>query len=567
MAVLFAVLGAVLLLILAPILHTGVGIVRNYSTARRIGVPIRIILFDHNNPLWLVCDRWVLSLVRHLPFGLGNNSFTRYNYRGWEVPDRYYSHHEMGDAYILVSSSNIWLYIADPNTVVDVWRRGKQFPRDVSVTAILDVFGQNISTAQGAQWQKHRRITASSFDDHTNVIVWAESIKVARDVLHYWTSLSSVKTAADDLRTLSLLVMSRAGFGKSFRFQGGDERIKSTTTDASMSYKDSLKMILENCVLIFALGTKTLANPWLPAKLRRLHDACTSFQNYMTEVYEEEKRSLATGGSVDRNFMKSLVRASQEEMTTSTLGGLTENEIYGNMFTFNFAGHDTTAHTFTFALYFLAANPAVQDWIAEEIHHFLGVRQPEEWEYAEFPRLKRCLAVMYETLRLYTPVPTSKLVDGQDFQSLEIGDKILNLPPKTLIVPSYASLQTDPKHWGSDSLEWRPSRFIKSPHSDTTPSTVSSPDEEEFITPSRGTFLAWSGGPRDCIGRKFSQVEFVAVMASLFREWRVDPVLAPGDTAEDARKKVLTQIENDSAPVLLLQMLHPERCPLKWSRR
>jgi hypothetical protein len=134
MAVISAVLGAVLLLILGTALHSGFALLRNYFAARKIGVPVRIILFDHVNPLWLVCDRAVLSLVKRLPFGLGNTSFTRYNYRGWEVPDRYYSHHEMGDAYILVSSGNIWLYIADPDAVTDLWRRAKEFPRDVSVT-------------------------------------------------------------------------------------------------------------------------------------------------------------------------------------------------------------------------------------------------------------------------------------------------------------------------------------------------------------------------------------------------------------------------------------------------
>jgi cytochrome P450 len=384
-------------------------------------------------------------------------------------------------------------------------------------------------------------------------------------MLRYWTSKPSIKTAADDLRTLSLHVMSRAGFGKSFKFQGHDERESANQTDVSLSYQDSLKMILENCVLIFLFGTKFLAKPWLPQKLRRLHDACNSFQKYMTRFYEEEKRSFVKGESGDRNFMTSLVRASQEETTSSSLGGLTESEIYGNMFTFNFAGHDTTAHTFTFALYFLAANPATQDWIAEEIHHVMGDRQPDEWLYTDSPRLKRCLAVMYETLRLYTPVPTSKFVDGQTAQPLTIGGRTLILPPKTMVVPSYSSLQTDPKYWGDDSLKWRPSRFIKP---SALGATGGNPlDDEEFITPARGTYLAWSGGPRDCVGRKFSQVEFVAVMASIFRDWRVDPVLTDGETPEAARRRVLDQIETDSAPVLLLQMLHPERCPLVWSRR
>lgn len=145
-------------------------------------------------------------------------------------------------------------------------------------------------------------------------------------MLTYWKSRKTVRTAADDLRTLSLHVISRAGFGKSFKFQGRHE--KSVATDNKMDYKESLKTILENCVLIFALGPKNLGKTWLPRKLRTIHEACATFQKYMTEVYEEEKRSFAQGRTADRNFMASLVRASQDDKSLG--GGLTESEIYGN---------------------------------------------------------------------------------------------------------------------------------------------------------------------------------------------------------------------------------------------
>ena len=102
--------------------------------------------------------------------------------------------------------------------------------------------------------------------------------------------------------------------------------------------------------------------------------------------------------------MTSLVRASID--TPGTMdpvkpasahhqGGLTEKEIYGNMFVFNFAGHDTTAHTLAFAMVILSAHPSVQDWLSQELQHVLGDTKPEDWGYTQvFPRLKRCLAVL-----------------------------------------------------------------------------------------------------------------------------------------------------------------------------
>lgn len=407
-----------------------------------------------------------------------------------------------------------------------------------------------------------RKIATRCFNEQNNNIVWLEAVSLANDMLRYWTTKSAVTSSADDLRTLSLHILSRAGFGKSFKFVGHDERQLSLSP--SNSYKESLQTVLENLVLILGLGTKFLAKTWLPRKLRTVHKACVSFQKYMTSLYEEEKQAFDKGEVRDHNLMTSLIRASQDEAKTS--GGLTESEIYGNMFAFNFAGHDTTAHTFTFALYFLAAHPEVQDWLSQEIREVLGDSPSSEWDYrADFPRLKRCLAVMYETIRLYTVVPSIKWTDNKS-QSLTVGYKTVVLPPNHMIAPSYGSVQTDPRFWGPGSLAWKPSRWIK-PASSSDADAVSKPGEEDFNMPVRGAFVGWSDGVRDCPGRKFSQVEFVATMASLFLDWRVDPVVGKGETLDTARRRVEDLIKTDSGSVLLLQMLHPERAPLVWKKR
>ncbi len=417
---------------------------------------------------------------------------------------------------------------------------------------------------EGQQWKTQRKIIATCFNEQNHEVVWSESLSLARDMLAYWARQPSVTSSADDLRTLSLHVLSGAGFGKFYKFEGHTER---SDTSVSASYKSSLQTIMENCVLIMALGPSVLAKarPWLPGswKLAKLADTCAAFQRYMTDQYEEEKRATLAQEKpgAAKTLMSSLVRASQAEARTGGSSGLSESEIYGNMFMLNFAGHDTTAHTFTFATYFIATNPDVQDWLSEEIRAVLESDDQADWKYAaSFPRLKRCLAVMLETLRLYTIVPVSKWV-GDQTVSLQVGGRTVVLPPKTMVIPSYAAVQTDPKYWGPDALEWRPSRWIQQ-------NGAAKPGDEELVVVERGTFLGWSEGARDCPGRKFSQVEFVAAMAALFRDWRVDPAPAyDGESRENAQKRVLDLIEHDSAPVLLLQMLHPERAPLVWRKR
>src|SRR5687768_4860000 len=85
---------APLLLATAFGLHTSYCIFRNYQLARTIGVPIRIIPISPMNPFWALIDRKIMIFLRRY---IGDNSFTRFNWRGWEIRDRYRSFQEMGD--------------------------------------------------------------------------------------------------------------------------------------------------------------------------------------------------------------------------------------------------------------------------------------------------------------------------------------------------------------------------------------------------------------------------------------------------------------------------------------
>ncbi|CAK5261846.1 unnamed protein product [Mycena citricolor] len=66
-------------------------------------------------------------------------------------------------------------------------------------------------------------------------------------------------------------------------------------------------------------------------------------------------------------------------------------------------------------------------------------------------------------------------------------------------------------------------------------------------------------GSRACIGRKFATVEAICFLTRFIRDWKVAPLLAPGETREQWRKRVL------DAKVLLA--LGIERLPLTLERR
>ena len=257
-----------------------------------------------------------------------------------------------------------------------------------------------IPQTDGTQWQRHRKITASSFNEQVNERVWVESIQQSTDLIQYWSRKPSINSVAVDTRTVSLHVMSGAIFGKSYPFRGADQEIPASKDDSS-SYGEALKIILDRCIPLVVLGRKNLNNPWLPKKLRELYQATLVFQQHMTEAYESEKQVMMRNDKLENNLMTSLVRASlaNVDQKGSTPGGhhegLTEEEVYGNVFVFNFAGHDATANSLAIGICLLATRPDIQDWISEEINAVLGSVDSTKSSYeATFRRLPRCLAVV-----------------------------------------------------------------------------------------------------------------------------------------------------------------------------
>lgn len=129
------------------------------------------------------------------------------------------------------------------------------------------------------------------------------------------------------------------------------------------------------------------------------------------------------------------------------------------------------------------------------------------------------------------------------------------------------AMHTLPQYWGEDSLTWRPSRWIKTTHSTTKTSGASLQDvldAEALLVPESGTFAGWSSGQRACPGKKFAQVEHVALMATLFRYRRVVPHKLGQDETDDQARRRLVGYVDQSEIMLTVQMMQPERAVLVW---
>lgn len=268
---------------------------------------------------------------------------------------------------------------------------------------MLELYGPSISTVSWTDWQRHRKVLAAPFNENIMGYVWVESLSQARGMLQSWIRCAETGTSsvAKDTRTLSLNVLAATGFRRSYKFRGSSE----AGNDEAQTYRDALQTVLDNAIFLMLVPPRLLLLPLLPRSWARIGKAAADFKTYMLHMLNEETNLLSQGGKGTGSLMTSLVRAlinhpKEEAFMKSDTGqlplkGLTVDEILGNIFSINFAGHDTTANTLAFSMLLLAAHPECQEWVAEELQEFTKELDSGDWDYSVlFPKLKRCRAVL-----------------------------------------------------------------------------------------------------------------------------------------------------------------------------
>lgn len=388
-------------------------------------------------------------------------------------------------------------------------------------------------------------------------------------MIEYWTSRSEVGITGieQDMRTLSLNVLAAAAFRESYSFKGSVE-LKDYKTSHD-SYRDSLYTVHKYAIYLMLIPYHLLTRPWIPRYLADIGRAAVSLEAHLTEMVTEETIAVNQGEKGSSGLITHLVRAADSKADRTTRPGdkfkhgdkyrLSSDEILGNIFVINFAGLDTTAITLSFSMMLLAAHIDVQEWLHEEIVRVVGSTPIDDWDYDSFARLKRCQAVFFETLRLYGPITGLPKMTSENTQTLQVGGQILYLPPRTETYLYLLGVHTDARYWDHP-LVWKPSRWIVG-RASTTKGL-----EEEILTPQKGSFCPWAGGAQGCVGKEFSQVEGVAVLACLFRAHLIRPKTEKRETAEQARDRARSCVD-DVNYQLLLQMNHADSVRLECRQR
>jgi len=356
-----------------------------------------------------------------------------------------------------------------------------------------------------------------------------------------------------DVRMLSLNVLASTALKKSYQFRGSADPAPPAQDEAD-DYRGSLQTVLENIMLLLMIPYKFLANPVMPKKWRRIGQAGASFQRFISKMLDDETQALSEGKSGSGGLLTGCAQALEVHKQEEAVGtpmkekkGLSAAEICGNLFVTNFAGHDATFNTLSFTILLLIAHPEIQEWVAEEVVAVTGGKPAQEWDYkALYPRLKRCRAVLLETLRIYPSFPIVPKVSSSEVQTLKVGEQTLVIPPNTNISASIITLQSHPAYW-TDPMSWKPERWIVNQGASADRFA-----NEELWTPDRLIYVPWSDGPMSCLGRKAAEVELTGAVACLLARNRLaaQPEFS-GESDKEIRARVGHVVKDTGFEMLL----------------
>ncbi len=172
-----------------------------------------------------------------------------------------------------------------------------------------------------------------------------------------------------------------------------------------------------------------------------------------------------------------------------------DRQILDHMIFLMMAAHDTTTSTLSSMTYELARNPEWQQRLREE-SRALGCDHPSYDQLSELPNLTRA---MYETLRLYPPLPVIPRIAMEAFEF-----DGYRIPKDTMVVvaPVHTHYMLE---WWDEPRRFDPARF--------------GPERAEHERHTH-SWIPFGGGPHMCIGRRFAESQVRSIMHQMLLRYR-----------------------------------------------
>ncbi|SCY93843.1 cytochrome P450 [Paracoccus tibetensis] len=367
-------------------------------------------------------------------------------------------------------------YPSDPALVEEILvRKHEDFAKSRIDNSLLNpILGNGILTAEGDVWRRQRRLAAPAFRAAT----LSSHLPVMRspfeELVERWALNPGPHRIDNAMTAATIAVICRAFFSN---FDQGDaDRVSGAI--ARYLRPSSWPITYE------ALGLPK----WTPHPGKLTMEQAAAEARQLVWSFVARRRQ---GRKVPPDLAQVLMDARDPE----TGRALSDEELVNTFLTLIAAGHETSANALTWALYCLAAQPELQDALADHVRNVIGDGPVEAPHLEALPDVTQFIE---ETMRLLPPVP---ILSRRPLHPCQIGGH--SIEQTTLVfIPIYA-IHRHEALWSSPE-SFDPERFAGG-----------------YQTPrQRCAFMPFGAGPRICLGASFAMIEMVAGLGTMLAALR-----------------------------------------------
>ncbi|HEV2425569.1 MAG TPA: cytochrome P450 [Terriglobia bacterium] len=346
----------------------------------------------------------------------------------------------------------------------------RNFIKAVYLRESRALFGEGLLTSDGDSWVRERRIGQRAFR-HEHIETYAETVvRFTERKLDQWQD-GETRDVHKEMMRLTLEIIARVLFGREL-------------ADELESAEAAISVYLDQFADRFGMY---VVPEWVPTPGNlRYRRAMRRLDGIIYDAIHEGRRSNGDERSLLSAFLHAQGHYGIE---------MTDLQLRDEMATLFFTGHETTGLALTWTLFLLGENPAAEARLIDELETVLGGRPVA---LADLRRLKYLDCVIKESLRLYPPAYG---VVREALNDCQIGG--YTIPKGSTVAMFQWVVHRDPRFF-DDADSFRPERW----------------EDGLFDRLPKFAYFPFGGGPRNCIGKDFAQLEIALVLATIVRRFR-----------------------------------------------
>ena len=390
---------------------------------------------------------------------------------------------------ISVPTVGVGVIISAPRNVDFVLRNEGVFAKGEFVKSrSWDLFGLGIINVDGEAWRRQRK-AGLAFLSNANLRVLTEVAlpRYLGESLEELAGKADGRTAVDMqevFHEVTTRLMGEMAYGMDMR--AGDE--------FTLAFEYASGSTAER----FQNPLWQLTEPFFARRFRR---ALRAVRDYGREIVRSavESRDSDVGKGEEKGEAMDRVSGSLIRSLLDSIGD--EKLVADAALNYLSAGRDTTAQALTWTLHLLTRHPEEVARVRREVSSIIRAADADPKSPATHlftpTSAPHTLAVFYEGLRLYPPVPI-EIKQATRPMTLPDGTE---LSTGAVVLWSSWAMGRSHETWGPDADEFRPGRWL------------SDADPPRFVNRSVGEFPVFNGGPRICLGKKMAEAVGVQVLA------------------------------------------------------